>query len=504
MLSHLSIKDILYALIVSAIYVLIFSTTTSPLYYKPLSVDSAAFQLIGKYWSEGYLPYVDLWDLKGPIIFWINAVGYWMTGSAFGVLILQVLFMTVFGLIAYKMLRESFNQKFAKGLLIVLMFGSTILYSDGNTVEEYAVPFLMVCFYGIFKWSKLVSRGSEVALHKPGWAFLYGVTFAFCLLTRVTDAIGICIGILIILVYLMYYRAWENIMRNAIAFILGVLLLIVPFVGFFAYKGALYDLWYGTIFYSIKYYENSSFNYFYLPWKSMIYMLMVWMGYALLLAVGFIKAFFLKEQKIAGILWLSVSLGSLLWIFTSNGFIHYSIIAIPYICIAMCEYDEIRKNLSVPVRKAMNVMAVFVILGFVVQTLYLLPKNVRLLLKIEVNDNIMAYEEILENIPREERNVLVGYNIIPEFYLYNDLRPCYKFFSYQDFQADRNPEFRELLREPFLTCTAKWIVVDNNAVAIYDILQQNYELIYRSKLKPWILLYKLKSDSERGLYRINA
>lgn len=282
---YLCNRDILYALIVSAIYVLIFSTTTSPLYYKPLSIDSSAFQLIGKYWSEGYLPYVDLWDLKGPIIFWINAVGYWMTESAFGVLILQALFMTAFGLMALRMLRLEYDAKWAKLLWLVILMGGVILYSGGNTVEEYALPFLMGCFYCLYRWGKLVTQENVVAFHKPVWAFLYGITFAFCVLTRVTNAVGLCCGILIVLIYLIYYHAWDNILKNALAFVVGCLLLIIPFSVYFMSKGAFDEFLYGTILYGVKYYENSDFSFASLPLKNMVHMLLIWSVNALLFLV---------------------------------------------------------------------------------------------------------------------------------------------------------------------------------------------------------------------------
>ena len=57
------------------VWALFFSKTTSPL-YTDVGYDSAMFQTIGKYWAQGYLPYVDLFDHKGPLIFFINAVGY--------------------------------------------------------------------------------------------------------------------------------------------------------------------------------------------------------------------------------------------------------------------------------------------------------------------------------------------------------------------------------------------------------------------------------------------
>ena len=72
-------------------YILIFSTTTSPFWGEPFAGDSAMFQTIGKYWAKGHLPYVSLWDSKGPIIFFINAIGYFLTDSNLGVFFYRLL-----------------------------------------------------------------------------------------------------------------------------------------------------------------------------------------------------------------------------------------------------------------------------------------------------------------------------------------------------------------------------------------------------------------------------
>ena len=73
-------KPVLYDVLlflVAIFFVTIFSYTTSPLYTTLGDTpDSPIFQIIGKYWVQGYVPYQDLWDLKGPYIFLVNAVGY--------------------------------------------------------------------------------------------------------------------------------------------------------------------------------------------------------------------------------------------------------------------------------------------------------------------------------------------------------------------------------------------------------------------------------------------
>ena len=68
-----------------------FSAYTSPLYPNYYGADSALFTLLGKGISEGKIIYKDLFDHKGPILFFIEAAGYSM-GKTTGIFILQCLF----------------------------------------------------------------------------------------------------------------------------------------------------------------------------------------------------------------------------------------------------------------------------------------------------------------------------------------------------------------------------------------------------------------------------
>ena len=69
-----NIKYFIY-LLISIFMILILSKSTSPLYDGSYTIDSSVFQLIGKGILEGYIPYVDLFDHKGPILFFIQALG---------------------------------------------------------------------------------------------------------------------------------------------------------------------------------------------------------------------------------------------------------------------------------------------------------------------------------------------------------------------------------------------------------------------------------------------
>ena len=83
------IKYLLFLLIAISI-ILLFSKATSPLYDGSYSVDDSIFKVIGKGILNGYVPYKDLFDHKGPILFLIQALGLLINKNV-GIFILQIL-----------------------------------------------------------------------------------------------------------------------------------------------------------------------------------------------------------------------------------------------------------------------------------------------------------------------------------------------------------------------------------------------------------------------------
>ena len=78
---------------------------TSPLFPYYNNSDSAIFMLIGKGMAEGKLCYVDLFDHKGPILFFIQALG-WKIGGRTGIWLLECIAMLVSVAAIEKICRE--------------------------------------------------------------------------------------------------------------------------------------------------------------------------------------------------------------------------------------------------------------------------------------------------------------------------------------------------------------------------------------------------------------
>ena len=136
---------------VSAAFLLRFSYSTSFLWPGYCGYDSAIFQTIGKYWAQGSVPYRDLFDHKGPLIFFIDMLGYWLHGRA-GILVPQTVSLAATLFFLYKLGRVYLPRPGA-----VLAAGVALVYlartfDEGNMTEEYALPFIAASLWLAAGW----------------------------------------------------------------------------------------------------------------------------------------------------------------------------------------------------------------------------------------------------------------------------------------------------------------------------------------------------------------
>ena len=187
------------------LFVTIFSYTTSPLYHVwGNNPDSPIFQIIGKYWVEGAVPYKDLWDMKGPFIFFVNAVGYGLTGTKWGVYMIQCfsLFLTIN--IIFKTFALHFSNMSSFLMTLLSLGGLAYVYEGGNLTEEYILFPLSLSFYYILKWTDSYEE-KHITRHPSLYAFIYGMVLGLSLMSRLTNALGLCAAVGVIAVTLLWH-----------------------------------------------------------------------------------------------------------------------------------------------------------------------------------------------------------------------------------------------------------------------------------------------------------
>ena len=442
--------------VISTITILILSTSTSFLYSYYEQLDSIVFQQIGKEWLNGVLPYRDIWDLKGPLIFLLNAIGYLLLGSRYGILIVQVTFFFTSLMLAFTYFREKISVLASFVLIICVCCSLSFVYEGGNMVEEYLLPLLVCSFIMMNKWLNQVRNGYYH--HKWQYAFVYGIAFAFSFLTRPTNALPLCAGVAYISLLLIYKHLWRNLFDNIVAFIGSFAILVIPFIAYFSLTGTLDD-----------YMSVLNFGFLYLSTSTTPFdlkKLLIFNFPLFLILVVSLARSSIKHCSHDFFFWLLVSAVSLYWILSSRGYIHYSIIFIPYLIVSLFEIA----SLNLKLRYAVYVVLVlFVVRG--------VKHDVSYINKLEdVKYANQLLDKLIRRIPAPERRNTLIYGDIIYPYLYHNLKP-YKYFYLQEENAGISSTYKKDMMEYLSEFKPEYIIITSDAKEIKDFLQ-NYCLCY--------------------------
>ena len=324
--------------LMSVLFVYFFSTSTSP-FYNAFGDDSSIFQAVGKGWAEGYLPYVNLFENKGPLIFFIDMLGY-MIYPRVGIMLLQVPMTCLSFLLAWRSLGLFLSGK-AKVAATVLTAIYYALYTiDGNRTEEWSMPFLMAATYCFLRGFK-----EEKFSCPPLAGFIYGFGFGACVLLRMINGLPICCYALLSTIFLIQARDFKALRKNILSFCAGFVIICLPFVIYFAAHGALYDMLYGTILLNVLYSaqrENYLLNHLgnYTAYIVGNFMPLYW-----LILVSVLT--FIKNKSRLAISGLFCGGAMLLLMFKLNPYFGYCALNTPLIVILFAVLAVLLKNFSV-------------------------------------------------------------------------------------------------------------------------------------------------------------
>lgn len=460
--------------IISFFYVYFLSCTTSPFYPYYYGNDSAQFQVIGKAWADGLVPYLDIFDHKGPVIFFIDMLGFRLTDSSTGIMLMQVLFLFV-TLVSFYKSTQLVSPSKLYGIFAIILSLSVFYfaYSAGNCTEEYCLPFISICTYFQVKYLT-VSLDQKQLNHKPFQALFYGFSFGVCLLTRATNGITICAGTLVICCVLLINKEYKNLLWNSLSFTAGFLLIFFPFAVYFSIHDVFYEFIYGTLLFNIKYQAHMT------SWitRASLY---TWIQFAVVFFTAYIifivAALSLRRRKIALTLYCILCGILECYIFTSGAsFGHYTIITLPQFIIFLNEIYIVKteKRTDFFIKAILSGLTVIFSLSC---AFVMVHRTIKAHNEYKEYMNV-GYEKLLDMIPEDERYSLVAYggDELKPLYLLYDLTPYYKYFIIQEWHASFSDQTRDDIREVFSCGNAKWILSQGSTEVIQDILDSRYTI----------------------------
>lgn len=218
-------------------------------YYQPVPRrDSGVFLYVGQHILEGQVPYRDMWDHKGPVIYYLNALGIFLAnGSRWGVFTLEVVSLCIAVSLCYLSLKTAFGWMPA-------LFGTAIWVNElpkvlngGNLVEEYSLPLQFGGLYLFILFGK-DRKNNNLLL------FLIGVCFALSFFLRPNN-IGIFIAIILtILGQVLFSKGdYGKLLQQLKHIVLGSFCIVLIVIGYFASQKALGQFGQAVFLYNFSY-----------------------------------------------------------------------------------------------------------------------------------------------------------------------------------------------------------------------------------------------------------
>ena len=431
--SKISIRSVIIMAVTAILSMGVF-TQSSPLYPMNLWSDSNIYFTVAKAMVNGQVLYRDIFDLKGPYIFFVYSLGVRLCDTSFiGIYLIEVICCFLVLFFTYKIVRLYTKTSIITDLVIVcLSLGvySTFEFVFGGCPEELLMPiYVATLYFGL----KAIKESRPTNCKE---AFIVGMLAGLVFWTKYTLC-GIFLGFaLFILVEAVKNKEWKKLRKVIAAFLGGFAVTTVPVLLYFVissdlgvlFKNYFYDnlfvyaaardddlgdmpLPVRVVYTMVFYYSNCDIDIFILTFLGSVF-------------------FFFKE-KIRGLAFILMLIaGSVLGVYISgHNYAYYPLILYTFcvtamvpICGLLEKHSVSKRQKSIAVTSLVIIVAAAAVLGFNrSQSTYLIftPK-----------DNVPQYR-FAKIINSSDDTTLINFaNFDLGFYFASDTLPFNRIYNY--------------------------------------------------------------------------
>ena len=482
------LKPYLYCLCLSILFLIICSKN-SMLYQINDWVDANAFFTVGKSMVRGSIPYRDLFEQKGPLLYLIYGIGSLIHYKSFiGVFFLETLSFSVFLYYTYKIITLFFNKE--KAYLILPFFTFCIItlnsFSHGGSAEEFSLPFFQISLYYLISYLKT----DEMLISKKT-VFITGV-LAGCIMWIKYTLLGFWFGwMLCIFVVECHYKKYKDAFFHCFIYLLGMMVATLPWLLYFASHNALKDLWNVYFIVNINAYPKNGnllikiYKTFYLLYKNIFGNIKTFLG----IVVGFILLFLKgdnwgKRGSSFVLLTCFMMTGIFIYIGGTN-FHYYPFILSPFIIIGI-----LILLIYLPQKKWNMYIIPSILLNLILT--YKTSGNVQML-ALQKSD--YAQYQFAEIISKSQDQTLLNYGFLDGgFYTVTGYQPQFYYFMKNNISYQKYPEMMDSQKEYVLNKIPHYVITKASIPIEYrHIIEKNYHLIkqknqkYQTKMITYLL-----------------
>lgn len=220
-----------YPLILLSIYsilVVFFCSKMSPLYPINEWSDINLYFNIGKAIANGKVLYLEAFDHKGPMIFFLYAIGYIISNDTFfGMFLIECLAWIILSFTAYYTARLFLDKGYS--LLVAIAFLPLFMshIEQGGSAEEFIAVCIGISLYLFVRYFK------NPQAHDYRYMLVHGIMWGIVLLTKFTLTIFWIPTLLAVGLVLILKKEYKNLILNICCFLLGGLVVILPVLFYF-------------------------------------------------------------------------------------------------------------------------------------------------------------------------------------------------------------------------------------------------------------------------------
>lgn len=231
-------------------------------YYSPLnnnySGDFAVFMMFAQSWAMGDIPFVEVFDHKGPFHFVVYLLGVLIGPEKWGVYIINILWQVVILKLIVSIIRSFIQTNYyIEYCLLFVVSVFLLLTGIGFTCEVVSLPFILLPLY---LTSKFWSREEPANKHPLLYSFIYGICIAIVFLIRPNNGVVNCGLIIGFIIHMLLRRNFIELFLNGIILLGGFLTIVAPTLLYFYSKGALWAMIDDAYIFNIVYLGGGSAN----------------------------------------------------------------------------------------------------------------------------------------------------------------------------------------------------------------------------------------------------
>lgn len=236
---------IMAALCLGAVLFCFYSNPLNRIY----TIDSSVFAYIGRRMTEGAIPYRDIFDHKGPLLYILNCLGMWLKKIG-GVWILESLGIVSSFAYLFCRLEKDFDEIIAHVTSLSCLVYFIYFFAGGNLTETYAFYLLIPCVCIMFE----ASATGFVSLLRM--AYSGGALGGIVLLRPNMVAFAVPLGLWLIYDAVKHRDITTFLIRCGVA-ALGFVVVVLPILGWLWVNGALVQMFNDYIRFNLKYMASS-------------------------------------------------------------------------------------------------------------------------------------------------------------------------------------------------------------------------------------------------------